>query len=103
VATIVVALYIFAFYQVSPWWTAFWGSLAFLLGGMEGLCKIVTDLTLSQWFWKWSRELPLDERWKAYALAGLVVAGGIFLALHLLWKILPEDIARLRAWVDSVL
>lgn len=81
IALLAVALLMLAFRKVG-WWRWFWLGLALYLGGFELAAKLVTGQTLSQQFWAYAALHPVQ----GWLLGGLVVVGGIGLALHLMWK-----------------
>jgi hypothetical protein len=85
VAVLAVAAFMWAFGSAGlRWWVWFWAGMTGLLALFELASKLETGRTLSQQFWAYS----LNHHAGAWMLAGLVAAGGIGLAAHLLWKII---------------
>ena len=83
IAVLIVAGLVGAFALAGlPWWAAFWGALAALLGLFEALARWKTGKTLSQQFWAFHAQ----NKALARGLAGVVGVGGLGLMVHLLWR-----------------
>ena len=77
----------------SWYWCILMGFILVCVIVMEIIALIMTDRTISQQFWDWSKKKePNGKRpnvWKAWAMFSMMIVGWAFLMLHLLWKILP--------------
>ena len=82
VLALLVAFYLAGLY----WWVWFWAGMTVLLALFELAAKLHTGKTLSQQFWAYS----LVNKDEGLGLGILVIAGGIGLGTHLLWKLLKE-------------
>lgn len=81
IAILAVAGLVYGFRKVG-WWRWFWLGLAAYLALFELAAKLVTGHTISQQFWAYAAAHGRT----AWTLAGVIVAGGVGLAAHLLWK-----------------
>ena len=79
-SSLVVTYYLAKLY----WWAWFWTGMIVLATLFELAAKLHTSKTLSQQFWAYS----LVNKDEGLGLGILVIAGGIGLGVHLLWKLL---------------
>jgi hypothetical protein len=87
VAVISISMLLLAFHLAGlQWWVWFWAGMIALLGLFELAAKLHTGKTLSQQFWAYS----LANRDEGLILGIIVIAGGVGLGIHLLWKLIKQ-------------
>jgi len=64
------------------WWVALWATVALVLGIFEIVSYLVTGKTISQQFWKWSKD-PSTPLWKRWSCFGGMIIFWLFLLAHL--------------------
>ena len=68
------------------WWFFTMLAIAVIVGLAELIAVLKTGMTLSQMFWKWSK----NNKPKAWITIGCLFAGWVMLLIHLAWKMLVE-------------